>query len=203
MHYLLFWALTCFLGWTSLQATTSSIETSEADCRPSITDLFDDPVPFESIFAFVYNDNTKVKSFAYFNDATGGYLIKSPVIFNSQGPQAKITYDQATGELTVPVAGNYEIIYTLAAVSVEKGYGNKAVDKMALAVNGKKVAKSEKNLVRRDVPLGAVTSATIVLKLAKGDRISLILPDAPTPAVAFLVSTAIEGNSVSLFIKKI
>jgi hypothetical protein len=203
MRHLSFWILNCLLGWTALQAADASL--SEANCRPKLVDLLlkDEPVPFESIFAFVYNNNAGRKN--NIRDATNGYRTSNlrntngyrtsnPVTFNSKGPFAKIIYDGATGELVIPLTGHYEITYSIASAS-SNFRANISIKSMAIAVNGKKIAKSEQFLSLDDV-----TTATIALPLAKGDRVSLVLPNASNPLLSL---NGQVGNSASLFIKKL
>jgi hypothetical protein len=185
MRRLFFWMLTCLLGWTSLQANDASME---ASCRPELIDLIlkDAPAPFEPIFAFVYSNNVDQSV----NLGTYGYHTSNPIIFNSKGPTAKITYDAATGELIIPLAGQYEITYSVNPFLATTKW-------MALAVNGKLVPKSEQPLILR-----GITTATIALSLVKGDRVSLSLPDTARPGLNLILNGRV-GNSASLLIKKL
>jgi hypothetical protein len=186
MSHLSFWILSCLIGLTSLQAADNSIAPLEARCRPEFIDqvLKDEPVPFEPIFAFIYNANAH----EHVVFRTSGYRTTSPISFNSQGALKKITYNSVSGELIIPVRGNYEITYSVNA-------GNSSTKLMALAVNGKEVPKSEKPLID-----SAIAIATLALPLAKGDRVSLILPGTSQPGLNY---NAGDGNSAFLFIKKL
>jgi hypothetical protein len=202
MRHLFLWALTGLAGFTSLQATNASIDSSEAGChRPNLIDLIDnDPslIPVEPTFAYVYNNNAKTKPAG--ND---GYLVQSPIIFNSKGPAEKITFDRTTGELIVPVAGTYEIKYAVssgATYESRKGYKNFVkdifIDFMALEVNGQEVRPSRVSV--RIAP----RTATFVLNLAQGDHVGLILPGT-SESKSILSRDGGEGNSAYLMVKKL
>jgi hypothetical protein len=202
MSHLSFWVLICLLGWASLQATDVPIDSSEAHCRgrPQI-DLEDDLVAYEPMFAFIYNNNAGTKQIG-----TNGYKVKSPIIFNSQGPRLKIEYDQNTGELIIPTSGDYEITYSCAPYQLSP-FGTEAEpkinDAMALAINGKTLALSQRSKLSRF----DVATATIVLPLLKGDRVSLVFPNIKHSSLfrntVYPVPGAGIGNSASLFIKKL
>jgi hypothetical protein len=192
MSHLSFWILTCLLGWTALQAE-NALDSSEAHCgRPSLSDYIDDDlVPYEPIFAFVYNDNAAT---TLARRSTAAYLVETPIIFNSPGLRAEIVYDRETGELIIPINGSYEITYSIAADRTGREFTE---DEMALAINGKLLEIS----TQRDLNFRNVSTATIVLSLTKGDRVSLILPTAPRRPLLFRNRGV--GNSASLFIKKL
>jgi hypothetical protein len=178
--------LTCLLGWTALQATDASSQ--EASCRPEFIDqlLKDAPVPYEPIFAFVYSSSAN----RTVDLGTYGYRTTSPITFNAREATAKIVYDAATGELIIPLAGQYQITYSVNPFLATTKW-------MALAINGKEISKSRQPLVLR-----GITTATIALPLVKGDRVSLLLPDTARPGLNLKLNGRV-GNSASLFIKKL
>jgi hypothetical protein len=179
------WILTFLIGFTSLQAIETSIDSLEGDCRPLF--IIDTPARTAPIFAFVYSDNAKTTRVAGVFGESDGYKSKKTVVFNTRGPIAKIVYDDTTGELTVPTAGRYEVVYCIQRDS--------NFTFMALAVNGEQITESV-------VPAKSYyQSATFILTLAKGDRISLVLSS--LEKTYFIARNGGVGNSTSLFVKKI
>jgi hypothetical protein len=177
------WILTCLLGFTCLQATeVSSIDALEGSHKDGKRLVIDESV-FESVYAFVYTNNADTKFDKTF-PSSDGYTSKNPVVFSAVGPAERITYNSKTGELTVPLAGSYEIVYSV----------NAYVSNVALAVNGKVV---EASIIKAN----DIVANTFVLKLNAGDRVTLVLPGSPKN-VLFGRNTG-EGHSVSMFMQKI
>jgi hypothetical protein len=175
MSHLSFWILTCLLEGASLYATSlNSLEASRSELRiekPVAVDI-------EQPFAFVYNDNAKTKK------SGDRYLIEHPIVFNSQGPSKKIAYDSKTGELIVSEPGHYEVTYSALT--------QQATPLMFLEVNGK-TAPSTSVAVQH----GLNTTAVFVLKLAKGDRVGLVV------ATDSLDRNKGVGTSASLSMQKL
>jgi hypothetical protein len=176
------WILIGLLSFASLQATNNSMDSLEAHHNKQQLGI-DKLVLDEPAFAFVYNSyGTQFR-----------YKIESPVVFQAKGAIANFAYNSTTGELTAHAAGTYEVVYGINPQ-------NKSITNLALAVNGKEVPASV-------VPVRyQLMSATCLLTLDRGDRVTLILPHAKTPT--FIEKSAFGrlpklAHSVSLFINKI
>jgi hypothetical protein len=189
MPHLSFWILTFLMGLTFLQADII-LDVTEAEGRhhSELRIQKEVSVLAKSAFAFVYNDNAKTTPDPA---APLYYLVNSQIVFNSQGPSSKISYDKSTGALTVPTTGIYEVAY-----SISPRYNG---TNLALAVNEKEVRESRVQVAQR-----TFTKNTFILQLNQGDHVSLILPKdkKDRKGTSFTRSGGI-GSSASLLIIKL
>jgi hypothetical protein len=210
MSHLSLWILPCLFGFTCLNATELSIDSStESSIDPSLEAICRRPdfaIPNVNSFAFVYNNNAKTKLVTGPNLEENGYKVDDPIIFNSEGPARRITFDRNMGELIIPSSGTYEVKYSIYG-DVEKSKPNpiepnefeSTVDFMALQVNGEEIEQSRVGLV------GSVrffATATYVLQLNANDRLALTLPETPQKREILFRGSG-KGNSASLFVRKL
>jgi hypothetical protein len=184
------------MGLHSLQAADTT-DSTEADCRLHLIKEVPVLVASKPIFGYVYTNSAKTTAgTGRFRNA---YRVTSPLIFNSSGPLHNVVYNSETGELIVSETGNYQITYHIT-VATAPDFDKLRPYPMALAVNGKEIRPTQ---IAIDENYSAPNlTGVFVLKLAKHDAVSLILPGKP-PKSGFYLSRDSGGTSASLEVKKL